>query len=94
MEKENLPDFLGGTCTMFGQHKDGVGPWNDYEIVNPVGIRKKQEGASHVPEGLPTATDLVINTASSSKEESKHHEWELVAVWYNFAYFTYRVIYY
>jgi hypothetical protein len=27
---------------MFGAHRDGVGPWNDYEIVNPVGIRKKQ----------------------------------------------------
>lgn len=46
VDKENLPDFLGGSCTLFGQHKDGVGPWNDYEIVNPVGIRKKQDPAT------------------------------------------------
>ena len=39
-----MPDFLGGTCTLFGQHKDGVGPWNEYEIVQPVGIKKKQLG--------------------------------------------------
>jgi hypothetical protein len=48
VEPKNLPDFLGGTCGLFGQHKDGVGPWNDYEIVTPVGIKKKQitaEGA-------------------------------------------------
>jgi hypothetical protein len=42
VDEENLPDFLGGKCSLFGAHKDGVGPWNDYEIVNPVGIRKKQ----------------------------------------------------
>ena len=42
VDAENLPDFLGGKCTLFGTHKDGVGPWNDYEIVEPVGIRKKQ----------------------------------------------------
>ena len=47
VDAENLPDFLGGKCALFGAHKDGVGPWNDYEIVNPVGIRKKQiEGQS------------------------------------------------
>lgn len=42
VDENNLPDFLGGKCTLFGAHKDGVGPWNDYEVVNPVGIRKKQ----------------------------------------------------
>lgn len=41
VDAENLPDFLGGKCTQFGAHRDGVGPWNDYEIVTPVGIRKK-----------------------------------------------------
>jgi len=31
-------------------HKDGVGPWNDFEIVNPVGIRKLQIGGSDAEE--------------------------------------------
>lgn len=51
---------------MFGQHKDGVGPWNDYEIVNPVGIRKKQEGGSLISEGSHHAGDFVVNTVASS----------------------------
>ena len=42
VDVENLPDFLGGTCLLFGSHRDGCGPWNDYEIVEPVGIRKRQ----------------------------------------------------
>jgi CRAL/TRIO domain len=42
VDADNLPDFLGGKCTLFGAHKDGVGPWNDYEIVEPVGIHKRQ----------------------------------------------------
>ena len=43
VDSENLPDFLGGKCTSFGAVRDGVGPWNEYEIMYPVGIRKKQE---------------------------------------------------
>ena len=49
VDPENLPDFLGGTCKCEiygGCMKGGVGPWNDYEIVNPVGIRKKELGPS------------------------------------------------
>lgn len=42
VDADNLPEFLGGTCPLYGTHRDGVGPWNDYEIVEPVGIRKKQ----------------------------------------------------
>ena len=37
-----MPDFLGGTCTLFGAHRDGVGPWNEYDFVQPVGIKKRQ----------------------------------------------------
>jgi hypothetical protein len=73
VEKENLPDFLGGTCTLFGQHKDGVGPWNDYEIVNPVGIRKKQEAPAVTGEDAHH-DQINATTAASTKEESKHHE--------------------
>lgn len=45
VEAENLPDFLGGKClcTEYGGcMKSNLGPWNDYEITQPVGIRKKQ----------------------------------------------------
>lgn len=66
----NLPEFLGGKCTQFGMHKDGVGPWNDYEIVEPVGIRKKQE---HTAAAATTDGDHLIQT-NSHNEESKHHE--------------------
>lgn len=70
VDEHNLPDFLGGKCTQFGAHKDGVGPWNDYEVVEPVGIRKKQlEGA--VDAITAAAGKLAI---SDSKEESKHQE--------------------
>ena len=72
MDEHNLPDFLGGKCTQFGAHKDGVGPWNDYEVVEPVGIRKKQqEGGATVDAITAAAGNLAI---SDSKEESKHHE--------------------
>lgn len=47
VEPHNLPDFLGGSCTcpeQGGCMKTSFqpGPWNDYEIIQPVGIRKKQ----------------------------------------------------
>jgi CRAL/TRIO domain len=44
IDPENLPDFLGGNCTCVeygGCMKSGLGPWTDYEIVEPVGIKKK-----------------------------------------------------
>ena len=52
-------------------HKDGVGPWNDYEIVEPVGIRKKQAAGSVAEDGHHA---LINETTSSTKEESKHQE--------------------
>lgn len=72
VDKENLPDFLGGSCTLFGMHKDGVGPWNDYEITEPVGIKKKQVAGAGAEDGAHHA--LINDTVSSSKEESKHQE--------------------
>ena len=41
---ENLPSFLGGTCTCEeygGCLNAELGPWMDYEIVQPIGVRKK-----------------------------------------------------
>jgi hypothetical protein len=48
VEAENLPDFLGGKCKCAefgGCMKSGAGPWNDFEITLPIGIKKKQLGA-------------------------------------------------
>ena len=60
VDENNLPEFLGGKCTLFGLHRDGVGPWNEYEIVNPVGIRKKQQLA-------------LLGGAGATDEEHKAH---------------------
>jgi hypothetical protein len=63
VEPENLPKFLGGKCTcdeFGGCMKSGVGPWDDYEIIQPVGIRRKQG-----------ADSLAIK--DSKEEEKKNH---------------------
>ena len=44
IEKENLPTWLGGTCTcegLGGCAYSDIGPWNDYEPVYPFGIKPK-----------------------------------------------------
>lgn len=44
VDAENLPHFLGGTCKCEeygGCMKSDVGPWNDFEIIKPIGIRRK-----------------------------------------------------
>jgi CRAL/TRIO domain len=43
-DPESIPHFLGGTCKC--EERGGcvmgdAGPWNDYELVKPIGIRKK-----------------------------------------------------
>ena len=47
VEPHNLPDFLGGTCTcegLGGCMKSKVGPWDDFQLVDPWGIRNKTTG--------------------------------------------------
>jgi len=39
IDAENLPDFLGGKSKV--PIHANVGPWNDYEMVAPKGIKKK-----------------------------------------------------
>jgi len=44
IEAENLPDFLGGTCTCSeygGCMFSNLGPWNDYDLITPVGIKRR-----------------------------------------------------
>ena len=37
-DAENLPEFLGGSCTL--PFPSDAGPWNDYELVNNKLIKK------------------------------------------------------
>ncbi len=45
VDADQLPSILGGTCTCShvpgGCMKSNKGPWEDYELVRPLGIRKK-----------------------------------------------------
>lgn len=45
IDAENLPDFLGGKCKCEevegGCMFSNAGPWQDYEIIHPIGIKKK-----------------------------------------------------
>ena len=46
IDAENLPRIYGGTCTCTDSTGDcvtsNVGPWNDFEMVKPKGVRRKQ----------------------------------------------------
>lgn len=60
---ENLPDFLGGTCTceefggcMFSDR----GPWNDYVMIQPCGIKRRAE--------------IMDGNEGEEEEEKKQHE--------------------
>lgn len=48
VDENNLPDFLGGKCKCEdygGCMMSNQGPWNDFEFVAPIGIRRKSDGA-------------------------------------------------
>ena len=56
VDAENLPDFLGGKCKC--EHVEGgcmysqAGPWQDYEIAHPTGIKRKQIGGYNDEQAL------------------------------------------
>ena len=42
IDAEDLPEFFGGKCKCEGGcQKSFAGPWQDYEMVSPVGIKLK-----------------------------------------------------
>ena len=48
VDAENLPEFLGGKCTcagLGGCNNSNAGPWNDFEMVKPIGIKRKMENS-------------------------------------------------
>ena len=47
IEKDNLPKIFGGNCTCEDSTGDcltsNCGPWNDFEMIKPKGVRRKQQ---------------------------------------------------
>jgi len=88
VDAENLPDFLGGTCTC--SHVEGgclfsrAGPWNDYVVINrqikhkDEVEREKQEGAT-VEELVPDVPDdNVVSRRPSEHNDKNNHSFNLV----------------
>jgi hypothetical protein len=72
IEAENLPAIFGGTCECPGSCIDeDVGPWDDYVMVKPLGIKHKND---------PSLLEEEVNgNALGGVEEEKHHEEPIVA---------------
>jgi hypothetical protein len=53
-DADMLPDFLGGNCTCKefegGCMRSNIGPWNEFELVLPKGIRRKGAVVEEVEE--------------------------------------------
>lgn len=46
IDPENLPAIYGGKCTCAdkgGCTKSNIGPWTDFDLVFPIGIKRKGE---------------------------------------------------
>lgn len=45
IDDEDIPSFIGGKCEckeVGGCMNSNAGPWNDYEIVKPKGVKKRK----------------------------------------------------
>lgn len=80
IDAENLPAFLGGTCTCASsggcEHSD-AGPWQDYVMVAPFGARHKNEAALEVAAQVPAQ---VIEESKEPILEAKAEAVEAQAV--------------
>lgn len=71
IDEHNIPSFLGGKCECAehgGCMKSNEGPWNDYEIVEPKGVKKR---AKHFPfiNGRPVFLDAAGNPIMKVTED-------------------------
>ena len=80
IDEEDIPSFIGGKCEckeFGGCMNSNAGPWNDYEIVKPKGIRKRKFRHPDI-NGRPIFHDEDGNPILTVKEPSKPIE-ELAA---------------
>lgn len=68
IDADKLPDFLGGKCKCPGKGgcmKSNVGPWQEYECIRPLGIRKKGPKINREEMALEVDNLAEVNSESS-----------------------------
>ena len=72
VNEEDLPDFLGGKCKCAesgGCMNSVAGPWNDFELMRPYGVRHKVSGDFYNFERKMDSSE----TVSLTSVEFAHH---------------------